>query len=537
MSLQLRKSSTWWYAQFVVDGKRQTFNLDVKVRGQPPRSINKKGDQEFEASRVEALAAHDRRKRELESDQHGIQAAQTVVRLRTGLNVQFPMLENLVAAWESAPRRRAPSAVYVDQCRRSLTRFKDFMERQHPGVSRMVDITDDMASEFMASEEQRGISGKQYNEELKLLRSAYRRQHQSLGIMSNPFYSIPFKEVTTIHRRPYSPEELRRIFDAVRDDDFMRPLVVCGMSTAMRLGDCALLRWTDVDLIENYVRVKTHKTGETVEIPIFAPLRDELTRSNRSGEHVFPDQAAMYRSNPSGLSYRFKKILIKAGFAEKSTTVEDGPAQTLPNLPDDELRRRGYAYIDQMKRPINKPNKPDLMRDVFDLYLAGKTIPESSDAVGVSRGTASNYLNELEHKLGASLVRRRPTGVRTAEGLLRAERVKGMRRASTMDFHSFRVTWVTLALTRGIPMDLVRVVTGHRTVEIVLKHYFRPQRQEIREAFLKNMPALLTTSTKQGDHGQNDVQSVLAEANEQNAWETIKRLKAVLSVKGDNTRQ
>ena len=42
--------------------------------------------------------------------------------------------------------------------------------------------------------------------------------------------------------------------------------------------------------------------------------------------------------------------------------------------------------------------------------------------------------------------------------------------------HSFRVTWITLALAAGVPLELVQRVTGHRTVEVVMKHYFRQGR-------------------------------------------------------------
>jgi len=47
------------------------------------------------------------------------------------------------------------------------------------------------------------------------------------------------------------------------------------------------------------------------------------------------------------------------------------------------------------------------------------------------------------------------------------------------DFHSFRVTWITNALSAGVPMEIVRRVTGHQTVEVVLKHYFRPGRGQM----------------------------------------------------------
>ena len=70
------------------------------------------------------------------------------------------------------------------------------------------------------------------------------------------------------------------------------------------------------------------------------------------------------------------------------------------------------------------------------------------------------------------------------------------RRASVRDFHSFRVTWVTLALTAGVPLELVQKVTGHKTSEIVLKHYFQPGREAFRQTLQIAMPNLLTNGQK-----------------------------------------
>ncbi len=72
----------------------------------------------------------------------------------------------------------------------------------------------------------------------------------------------------------------------------------------------------------------------------------------------------------------------------------------------------------------------------------------------------------------------------------------GLRRASVRDFHSFRVTWVTLALTAGVPLELVQKVTGHKTTDIVLKHYFQPGREAFRHALQTAMPKLLTNGQK-----------------------------------------
>jgi hypothetical protein len=95
---------------------------------------------------------------------------------------------------------------------------------------------------------------------------------------------------------------------------------------------------------------------------------------------------------------------------------------------------------------------------------------------GCSRGTVSNYLNELERETGCPILRGKRRALKI-DGL-QTERGNGQRRASVHDFHSFRVTWITLALAAGVPLELVQRVTGHRTASVVLKHYFRPGRAD-----------------------------------------------------------
>jgi integrase len=87
-------------------------------------------------------------------------------------------------------------------------------------------------------------------------------------------------------------------------------------------------------------------------------------------------------------------------------------------------------------------------------------------------------------------------GADVIRGEIHADRKEGIRRASVRDFHSFRVTWVTLALTAGVPLELVQKVTGHGTTDIVLKHYFQPGREEFRRALETAMPRLLTNGHK-----------------------------------------
>lgn len=72
------------------------------------------------------------------------------------------------------------------------------------------------------------------------------------------------------------------------------------------------------------------------------------------------------------------------------------------------------------------------------------------------------------------------------------ELVGRARRGSTLDWHALRVTWVTLALSAGVPMEVARLVTGHKTVEVVLKHYFKPGREHLRAVLGDKLPDVLT---------------------------------------------
>jgi len=83
----------------------------------------------------------------------------------------------------------------------------------------------------------------------------------------------------------------------------------------MRWGDCCLLKWKGVDLNAGFITVKTAKTGQTVDIPVFPMLREELERAQqRKGESAFcfPEAAEMYRTNPDGITWRVKPVLAKA---------------------------------------------------------------------------------------------------------------------------------------------------------------------------------------------------------------------------------
>lgn len=129
----------------------------------------------------------------------------------------------------------------------------------------------------------------------------------------------------SIHRRPFTPDELGALVNAAKDDAFMGGLLTAALCTGMRRGDVCRLKWTDVDLTGGMLAVKTAKTGAQVEIPIFRPLRAVFEdRKGKGSVYVFPEAARMLEENPDGLTWRFKKLVVKA--------LEKQQAPALPSV-------------------------------------------------------------------------------------------------------------------------------------------------------------------------------------------------------------
>ena len=446
MSLIIRKTSQWWYAYFRVENEPMTVRLKVRIAGNRPKCLREEGDGAFERSRGEAVAEHDQIKADLENKKNVSELTKKLIEIKTGGNsIKSVLLDDLPKLWLQTRRERSKASKYTGECEVILTRFVTFIKLNYPKATELLLITPEMANAFMAEEEKRAVGsaklGKNkarrtknvspttWNYTLKLLRGAFRSlEPESPGYKAGFNITQP-KKKDVVHRKPYSQEDLKAILEAAEGDDFIRPIIVTGICTAMRRADCCGLKWAEVNLSENFINVTTQKTDSRVDIPIFPLLRKELERAKRTrSPFVFHAQQGMFASNPSGITKRVQVILAKAGFTDS-----------------DEI-----------------------------------------SAVG------ENELNEADFHDGAS-------SKKPSRGELHKERKVGIRKASLRDFHSFRVTWVTLALTAGVPMELVQKVTGHATVQIVLDNYYQPDREHFRMIVQTAMPSFMAGEGKSRD--------------------------------------
>lgn len=481
-SLERRKTSKWWYGSYRSEGQRKTINLHVEVRGTPPGDNEEFGSVQFERSKAEAKTTLKSLLAEINSTRTSEELAQAVHEARTGRRITVHRLTDLPELWKAMPRNKPPSSAYQKESLRIIQGFIDWMGENHSPTSKLDHVSTEHATAYMEHQKDRGITPRTYNKILTILKAACRRGD------CRAFDDIRQRPLETIHRIPFTPEELTDVLEAAKSEPLIYPLVVTAACTAMRKGDCCLLKWEAVDLKSGFITVKTSKTGRAVDIPLADLLRSEIEKQHgNNSEYVFPQLAKKYAADDALLTKHFKRCLARAGFHDGKQ-----PLQELKEYDQKELAEKAEAHF----REIITEEKCARARAVFRHYTAGKTLCRAADLAGVSKTSASTYLNEVEQATGIAFIRGKQRMAEQTEsrGRTTQERKTGIVKASVRDFHALRTTWITLALMQGLPLELVQTVTGHATAEIVMQHYFKPHREQLKTALQKCMPALLTSS-------------------------------------------
>ncbi|OQA63731.1 MAG: Phage integrase family protein [Firmicutes bacterium ADurb.Bin262] len=488
---ELRKN---WYGSYVDStGKRRVVSLAEQLPTRHfPGSLRETGDTVFEASRARAqkeLEDHQTEERQKGRADH---LTERLIASKTGRPIEYVRLADLPAAWRGLGRESKPGAAWLQWCDTIFARFAEAVPCEY-----LHEVTAGQASAYVETL-RRAFTRRTANGAAHILKSAFKRFLPPGA--ANPFEGGihrkgPDSDGGTVHRRPFTAGELARLFEAARADPVMFPLVVCAACTGMRRGDVCGLRWQSVDLRAGVLSVKTSKTGASVQIPIFQTLREVLETALADREpdavHVWPDAARMYETNPDGLTWRFKKIA--AAVIHDPESIQDAPqgaqgapgivplAKTLP-----EVLNAVQAKLDGIRR--------DRVTETLNLYAQGASVREIEKRTGRARSTVSADLHLAEDLSGLRFMAKQAQGgiKDKVARLTRLDAAGRARRASVADWHSLRTSWITLALAAGVPVELCRLVTGHQTVEIVMRHYFKPQAEHLRAVLGDKLPDVLT---------------------------------------------
>jgi integrase len=161
------------------------------------------------------------------------------------------------------------------------------------------------------------------NTNLRILRACINSARQQGLIGSNPASLVKsLKERGESKRREMKLEEIQRVLKVCEKTEW-RGLVLVGLYTGQRLGDCARLTWQQVDLVNNTISFVTQKTGKRLSLGLAEPLQEylhELPSADDSRASVFPRLAELCKNETAPLSRSFaEEVLIPAGLISART--------------------------------------------------------------------------------------------------------------------------------------------------------------------------------------------------------------------------
>jgi integrase len=213
--------------------------------------------------------------------------------------------------------------------------FADWMQEKHPDILALRDVTKEIAEEYASSLNHGKFSPSTYNKHLNLLTLVFRVVKHKAKLTGNPWESpkrggyLQRKRMVANSRRELTIDELRKVCQVATGE--LRTLLALGIYSGLRLGDCATLRWGEVDLPRGMIRRIPNKTArrnpKPVIIPVHPILREMLSETplKRRGEYVLPKMAALYNRRTDMVTDLIQRHFKACGITlHKPGTGKDG---------------------------------------------------------------------------------------------------------------------------------------------------------------------------------------------------------------------
>ncbi len=312
-----------WTGSWMENGRRYTIPLN-RWRGTPPGPGEQFGDAAFEKSRGEAEAKLEAAKEGMRKTP-GARSAERLVEKRRLLALKYDLkvreitLDGLAEAWGKAPHRKQSDGRKA-RILSVIKRFVGFMHGHFPDVKNVDAVTGEQFAAFLDDIDGSGCTGRTWNDYLDILREVIRLTGAEGAGFTEYLAELPHREHDPESRVPLTDAEVAALLTAAREvDPELYPVLLAGISTGMRKGDLALLKWESVDVAEGFITAKAHKTHRDVEVPLddpFLGLLEEAERQRDKGNpYVWPRVAKAYKDDPKSLNRRLNKILAAAGFS------------------------------------------------------------------------------------------------------------------------------------------------------------------------------------------------------------------------------
>jgi len=314
------KRGSMYYLQYDVNGSRKKISLGVKNRRDAENKAKEILEPLREGTTKEKIAVHIGNARNLLSSRKLIFEEvwdKFAIKLRKDLGKDT--VGNYKRQWEA---------------------FKSWLYKNHAEITELSQVTSEMALEYADKlDKVDRLSTSSFNQHRGTLSRLFHLLSKEVGITENPMFVVESKSTPGISRKELTEKQITMVLGKFDDPNFnmmhkdeMRVLFHIGTWTGLRLKDCVLMKWDDIDFKRNRifcVPVKTRTHGNTVIIPIHPILLKELKKALtwQTNEYVLPNAAPRYIRVPSTFKKDVVRVFFECGF-ETSKQVENRKKRT-----------------------------------------------------------------------------------------------------------------------------------------------------------------------------------------------------------------
>lgn len=353
--------------------------------------------------------------------------------------IRLPLAE----AWhhyEMSPNRHDVAKTTLASKRTMWMCFARWMEQNHIEIGNLAEVIETAVGEYLA-EFRCHHSATTYNNHVCALREVFRTLAEKAGVTHDPWAGVCLRSDDSVSRRELTLDEVERLYAAAsKEGSQWKLLVMVGIYTGLRLGDCCRLKWDDVCLDRSVIQVipektKRHMHGRPVTIPIHSSLMSEL-------QEVFSRRVAEAQ---------------RGEFSDRINKID----------------RIGTPTPNNLVNPVNYVSNNPVPTPPPRLCASARDNPPTGF---VNPAIAELYLNR-KWQLDEGIRR-----IFKAANITMSVRIEGRSRKTVVaSFHSLRHTFVSLSANAGVPLPVVQSIVGH-TSTAMTRHYYHENEAVLRQA-------------------------------------------------------
>lgn len=311
-------NSPYFYYRFTHNGKeenrstkKKNYNSAVKVMNDRISELRASGGYNDLYNRMISKI------NELPEEQQIAVKQKLVNKLLKNTSSLLPISEAF-KTYSTKPKKRNPSVEQLKRYRSYFNRFTNWLSDEYPDLKYVNEINHQVVDKYMTHLWSDNLSENTYNKHLTFFRSMFNSISINAALNENVWKKIDKLQLNAKHKEPLS---LKQFYDVVQlADGEMHLLLLIGFYTGLRLGDCCLLKWEEIDFENSLISIQTSKTKSDLTLFIHPSLREMLLYSRNNGSiYVLRKIQSSYSTSPTNITNRVKRLFEKAGI----DTTED----------------------------------------------------------------------------------------------------------------------------------------------------------------------------------------------------------------------